>query len=434
MLNNLWIFFIIFFSPSLSFLPEKSRNISIFKIVRLFFGILSTLSTKIPVFLLGISTGDLPVFFSKNLCYTSPKAFCLFSQITELEKGDTLHTLHITNNIQNSITLIPDFFIDNYLAKASGEFVKVYLYIQRNLKTGSPLTLPSIADSLYMTEADVRRALTYWQAEGVLQFTEPVPTASYVPPVPAVTDGPFQHTHTVPVKESLSPAFVADRMEEEGLSHLAFMADTYLGKPLSQTELNTLFYFYDRLLFPVDLIEYLLEYCVSNNKKSMRYIETVAISWYEQGINTIEKAKEAMIIYNKNYYAVMKAFGISNRNPGPAEAAFIKKWLEEYCFDLPIILEACNRTLSAISQPSFPYADSILGRWKKAQVHTLDDVKALDNQYMTARKNTAKPAKELPPASVTNRFHNFEQRDYNYQDLEQQFIRQVNGLSTVSDK
>lgn len=355
-----------------------------------------------------------------------------------IEKGDTLHTINITNNFQNSITMIPDFFIDRHLAGASGEFVKVYLYIQRQLKTTDSLTLREIADSLYMTEADVKRALAYWQAEGVLQFQDQTPAASPNAYGAAALDTSIRtgsvHSSSpypaqaVPAKETLAPALVAARMEEEGLSHLAFMADTYLGKPLSQTELNTLFYFYDRLRFPVDLIEYLLEYCVSNNKKSMRYIETVAISWYEQGIDTIEKAKNAMVIYNKNYYAVMKAFGISNRNPGPAEAAFIKKWLEEYRFDLNIILEACNRTLAAISQPSFPYADSILARWAKAQVHTLEDVKSLDSQYMTNRKNVSRQPKESQSASVPNRFHNFEQRDYNYQDLEQQFIRKVNGL------
>lgn len=347
-----------------------------------------------------------------------------------------MHTIHITNNIQNSITVIPDFFIDRHLANASGEFVKVYLYIQRHLKTSSDLSIRLIADSLYMTETDVRRALSYWQTEGVLQFNNPDPAPAYAaatlePSYAAPSLEPsYSIPQAVPAKETLSPAIVANRMEEEGLSHLAFMADTYLGKPLSQTELNTLFYFYDRLHFPVDLIEYLLEYCVSNNKKSMRYIETVAISWYEQKIDTIDKAKEAMVIYNKNYYAVMKAFGITNRNPGPAEAVFIKKWLEEFGFDLAIILEACNRTIAAISQPSFPYADTILTRWKNASVHTLDDVKSLDSQFMTSKKNMARPAKEHPVSSTPNRFHNFEQRDYNYQDLEQQFIRQVNGITT----
>lgn len=340
-----------------------------------------------------------------------------------------MHTIHITNHFQNTTTIIPDYFIDRHLAKASGEFVKVYLFVQRQLKSTSTLTVRNIADSLYMTEMDVTRALQYWQAEGVLQFEEPMtsPSNPFGAAALDTTARPVSGS-VVPAKENLSPALVSSRMEEEGLSHLAYMADTYLGKPLSQTELNTLFYFYDRLHFPVDLIEYLLEYCVSNNKKSMRYIETVAISWYEQKIDTIEKAKEAMVIYNKNYYAVMKAFGISNRNPGPAEATFIKKWLEEYHFDLNIILEACNRTLAAISQPSFPYADSILSRWYKSQVHTLDDIKALDSQFMTARKAVPRQPKEPQNASAPNRFHNFEQRDYNYQDLEQQFIRKLNGI------
>ena len=72
-----------------------------------------------------------------------------------------MYELHITNNIQNSITLVPDYFIDRHLASASGEFVKVYLYIQRHLKEEAPLTVQDIADHLNLTETDVTRALTY---------------------------------------------------------------------------------------------------------------------------------------------------------------------------------------------------------------------------------------------------------------------------------
>lgn len=345
--------------------------------------------------------------------------------------------IQITNNIQNSITLIPDYFIDRHLASASGEFVKVYLYVQRHLKENTPLTIRDIADHLNLTETDVNRALLYWKAEGVLIFEETAKTNPSSPVFSQNRTTPAAYSTaatessaalTIPPKGNLSPAVVTARMDEEGLSHLAFMADTYLGKTLSQTELNTLFYFYDGLHFPVDLIEYLLEYCVSNQKKSMRYIETVAISWYEQGIDTMKKAKEAMKIYNKNYYSVMKAFGISNRNPGPAEADYIKKWLEQYHFELPIILEACNRTLASISQPSFPYADSILTRWHQAKVHTLDDIKGLDSQFHSSKKAaTSKVSQQT--ISAPNRFHNFDQREYDYRDLEQQFIRKVNGIS-----
>jgi DnaD/phage-associated family protein len=37
-----------------------------------------------------------------------------------------------------------------------------------------------------------------------------------------------------------------------------------------------------------DLIEYLVEYSVSKNKRSLRYMETVALEWHKKGIRTVE--------------------------------------------------------------------------------------------------------------------------------------------------
>ncbi|MFQ7395079.1 MAG: DnaD domain protein [Lachnospira eligens] len=53
---------------------------------------------------------------------------------------------------------------------------------------------------------------------------------------------------------------------------LLFVIQTYLGKTLSQPEVNAIVYFYDTLHFPADLIEYLIEYCVSKGKTSIRYM------------------------------------------------------------------------------------------------------------------------------------------------------------------
>jgi len=41
-----------------------------------------------------------------------------------------------------------------------------------------------------------------------------------------------------------------------------------------------------------DLIEYMVESCVEKGKTSLRYMEKIAIDWYEKGIDTIEKAKK----------------------------------------------------------------------------------------------------------------------------------------------
>ena len=55
-----------------------------------------------------------------------------------------------------------------------GSYVKVYLYILRH-QNQEDLTLEQIADALNHTEADVKRAINYWQKAGVL---ENVKTAS----------------------------------------------------------------------------------------------------------------------------------------------------------------------------------------------------------------------------------------------------------------
>ena len=40
-----------------------------------------------------------------------------------------MRPLTLQSRITLNYTLVPDYFLDNYMPKASGEFVKIYLYI-----------------------------------------------------------------------------------------------------------------------------------------------------------------------------------------------------------------------------------------------------------------------------------------------------------------
>ena len=65
------------------------------------------------------------------------------------------------NNINTAVTAVSNTFIDEYMGTASGEYVKVYLYLLRH--AGKNVEIPDIAEALNHTEADVRRALAYWE-------------------------------------------------------------------------------------------------------------------------------------------------------------------------------------------------------------------------------------------------------------------------------
>ena len=151
-------------------------------------------------------------------------------------------------------------------------------------------------------------------------------------------------------------------------------------------------------------------------------METVAISWFQQKIDTVKKARAESSQYTQNVFPVMKAFGIASRNPGPAELDYIRKW-NTLGFDTDIIIEACNRTLLATHQASFPYANRILADWKKNGVRNLSDIRSLDQQFhSSAQTEPEKQTRQTTGRNTANSFHNFQQRDYDYDALESRLL------------
>ena len=76
-------------------------------------------------------------------------------------------------NVQNEVTVLPNKFIDEYMIKADGEYVKIYLLILRLQGMGLPVDVDHLADHLELTRKDVLRALSYWEKAGLLQAAEP---------------------------------------------------------------------------------------------------------------------------------------------------------------------------------------------------------------------------------------------------------------------
>lgn len=345
---------------------------------------------------------------------------------------------------------VPRVFIDKYMADANGEFVKVYLFLLRCMASSasSDCSISAIADHFNYTENDILRALKYWEKVGVLsielneqnqltglcfkdltgtvqQVPEPVIPKTITPPTEATCT--FVEAKPVRAKKSTSAnkkhEYTLDEVKaltnNAEVSELLFIIETYLKKPLNSTEMNTVFFWYDGLKFSPELIEYLVEYCITNGHSSLRYMDKVALGWAENEIDSIEKAKEHVSIHSKAYYSIMKAFGISGRNLADSEIVYVNKWTKEFSFDIEIIQEACKRTISATQKPSFEYADTILTNWHTQKVHTVKDIAALDEAF-SKTKRTPVPAQATP--AKRNKFNNFEQRTYDFNELEKKLL------------
>ena len=419
-------------------------------------------------------------------------------------------------------TAVAHEFIDQYMAVANGEYVKVYLFVLRH--QGEDITIERIADALDHTESDVRRALAYWEKLGILAGTRKEAPASCADmgrqdsgpaqprdasagPQPSRTQasrslevheppahdqgfggygtngamsreihgqgagiqagyaqGPevqaayvqgaevrgthgqgagIQDAHAQGTvgqgqtsrEDRDKPVYSAEQVnrlsQDEGFSQLLYIAQKYLNKVFTPRDCQVFAYLYEDLGMNEEVLEYLVEYCVQNGHTSMRYIEAVARSWHEKGIRTAQEAKDYSASYNRDSFAVMKAFGINSRKPAAPEQKLMDKWFKDYGFSRDVVLEACNRTITAIHNPSFQYADKILTDWKEAGVRGLGDIRELDARRMAAKEDTARSRdKRLQTYDTAvsgqgnrtrkgapNQFHNFEQRDTDYDAL-----------------
>lgn len=203
--------------------------------------------------------------------------------------------------------------------------------------------------------------------------------------------------------------------QDEEFGTLLYFIQMYIKKNLSQHDVERVAYMYESLGMSADLIEYMVESCVEKGKTSLRYMEKIAIDWYEKGIDSIEKAKKTANIYPKEVWEIMKAFGISSRLPGSGEVSYMNKWLQEYAFSIDVIKEACDRTLLNAQKPSFHYADSILSRWYKLGIKSIDEIGLKD--IKKDRIKTVETQRPRQTAKLNNRFINFEQRDDSEEDL-----------------
>lgn len=352
-------------------------------------------------------------------------------------------TLHTDSPIM--ATCVPNAFIDHYMIHASGEYVKIYLYLLRCINgSKSELSISKMADKLEHTEKDIKRALKYWEKVNLLHleydengelasicFTDspsnPKEESSTTPVADVLPDtappAQNQGISTLPDKQSKRREYSPDEIDHlknnEDVQMMFHVAEKYMCHPLTPTDVQTILYWYDTLGFSTELIEHLIEYCVEKGHSSIRYMDKVALSWADMNIKTVDQAKQASNVHNQAYYTVVKSLGINNRNLVPYEMEFIEKWMKEYGFTLDIITEACKRTIQTTHQPDFRYTDGILSKWKDNKIRHLEDIAVLDDAYK--KNKTKKPS--AAPRSAGSKFNNFSQRNYNYDQLEQQLLK-----------
>ncbi len=314
-------------------------------------------------------------------------------------------------NNMNEYTPVSNVFIDKFMPKARGEFVKVYILGLKYCLTGEIGANSSmLASTLHLLETDVLNAWNYWNDEGAIKLLPIDNMNNYSVEFLNLSDTADNRNENMNLLKELSNNSTKDMLQD---------IEKLVARPLSSKEMEMYISWLSDYNFDTETLLLLIEYCISRGKSDYRYIEKVAITWYEAKVHNLEDAQVFITKYEDKWISIRKILtylGIKDAEIMKPQEQMLDKWINIYKFPLDVVFKACDICFERLNRAEFKYIDGILTSWFKDGIKTLEDVATKNNKPGNYNKNVqnTKGSKDS--------FNNYDQRSYDYEDLEKKLL------------
>ena len=297
-----------------------------------------------------------------------------------------------------SSTSLPDVFITEYLSEASGDFIKVYLYMLFLSKYGKDIKLNDLSKKIALPLTTIQAAIKHWEEAEVITKKG---TGYIVNNIQEVELNKLYSPKLTISKESVQN-MQKDKSRANAIEAINNMFFQGIMSPSWYSDIDLWF---KKFEFDEEVMIALFQYCFDKSALHKNYVKTVADAWHLNNIKTFSDLEE----YDENNQKVKKLkkniskkLGLT-RNLTQYEEAYIEKWLQEYKYDIEIIELALKKTTSK-SNPNFDYIDKIITDWYERKLLNSEDVK----NYLLEFKNKSKQIKELEKKTG---YQNYDQRN-----------------------
>lgn len=321
----------------------------------------------------------------------------------------------------NSVFAVPSGVVDKYIKLAGGNSLKLLLFLLRH--GGETFSDEELKSALGFREVgELEDAALFWVQRGVIRYdtektvgdTDAFSPASVKPKniVSAqltldetAPENPAD-TRTASSVRKISPdsgiyvsgGEIAGRINSDPEIEALFdEAQKLYGRALRPRESQTVIALVDHFGIPAMAAAMLLKYCFKIGKTTPSYINTVAKSWSDDEINTIELADariSAMEKQNSVEEALREAMELKSKLT-PEQRRFIAVWTDDWGFNTEMIMLAYDITVNSTGKASFAYANKILENWNNAGIKTRADAE---------QQNTARRQKNTEPSTANSSF------------------------------
>ena len=302
-----------------------------------------------------------------------------------------------------SNTLLPDIFFSEYLSEASGDFIKVYLYMVFLSKYDKDIKINDLSKKLVLPVKTIQDAVKYWEEKCLI--------------IKKNTGYIINSIQEIELHKLYKPktALSADQIQKSAENQkrakaIDFINNKYFSGLMPTTWYPEIELWFKKYNFDEEVMIALFGYCFDKSALHKNYVQTVAEAWNKNNIKTFndldiyyEKQEKINIIAK----TISKKLGIS-RNLTQYEYGYIEKWVIDFCFGMDIIEIALKRTTSKVN-PTFDYLDKLLTDWHDRGFKTSNDVQAFLAEMKEKNKNVKKLEKQTG-------YDKYEQRTYDNLD------------------
>lgn len=302
-----------------------------------------------------------------------------------------------------SSTLIPDIFFSEYLSEASGDFIKVYLYMLFLSKYDKDIKINDLSKKLVLPVKTIQDAVKYWEDKCLITKKN---TGYIVNSIQEIELHKLYKPKTALSAEQLQKS----AENQKRAKAIDFINNKYFSGLMPTTWYPEIELWFKKYGFDEEVMIALFGYCFDMSALHKNYVQAVAEAWSKNNIKNFndldlyyEKQEKLKVIAK----TISKKLGLS-RSLTQYEYAYIEKWVMDYGYSLDIIEIALKKTTSK-ANPNFDYLDKLLSDWHDRGFKTTNDIQA----FLSEMKEKNKNVKQL---EKTTGYNKYEQRTYDNLD------------------
>lgn len=297
-----------------------------------------------------------------------------------------------------SNTNIPDVFFTEYFSGASGDFIKVYLYLLFLSKFNKEIKINDLSKKIAVSFPVIQEALSFWEQSGLITKKG----NGYIINNIQETELHKLYSPNLTFSKDKVLKTEKDKLRASAIESINTMFFQGIMSPSWYSDIDLWFKKYE---FDEEVMLALFRYCFEKSALHRNYVKTVAEAWHSNNIKTfsdLESYYDRQENLNSIKKKISKKLGI-NRLLTQYEEAYIEKWIEDYEYPFDVIEIALKKTTSK-TNPNFDYIDKIISDWKDRNLKTADAIQ----KYLLEFKNKNEKIKDL--TKKTN-YKNYEQRN-----------------------